>query len=76
MAKNFKVILNQEKVNHEYYIILVTHKKEERYNTMFIEKTFDTPEEAEKFVMDYGFKFTSAVEAVIYKITGVTVYGK
>mgnify|MGYP007122036858 FL=1 len=76
MAKNFKVILNKDKVNQEYYIVLVTHLKGERHNTMFIEKTFEAPEDAEKFVMDYGFKFTSAIEAVIYKITGVTVFAK
>lgn len=76
MSKNFKLILDEEDVKHNIYLLSFTHRTDKSERTVFIEKKFETVEEAEAFIKNYGFNFTSAEESVLYKMTAIRVYSK
>lgn len=76
MSKNFKLVLNEEDVKHNIYLLSFTHRTDKSERTVFIEKKFETIEEAEAFIKNYGFNFTSAEESVLYKMTAIRVYRK
>ena len=76
MSKNFKLVLDEEDVKHNIYLLSFTHRTDKSERTVFIEKKFETIEEAEAFIKNYGFNFTSAEESVLYKMTAIRVYRK
>lgn len=76
MSKNFKLILDEEDVKHNIYLLSFTHRTDKSERTVFIEKKFESVEEAEAFIKNYGFNFTSAEESVLYKMTAIRVYSK
>ena len=76
MSKNFKLVLDEEDVKHNIYLLSFTHRTDKSERTFFIEKKFETIEEAEAFIKNYGFNFTSAEESVLYKMTAIRVYRK
>lgn len=76
MSKNFKLVLDEEDVKHNIYLLSFTHRTDKSERTVFIEKKFETVEEAEAFIKNYGFNFTSAEESVLYKMTAIRVYSK
>lgn len=76
MSKNFKLVLEKDAVNYNIYLLSFTHREKNSERTVFIEKKFTSLEDAEKFIRNYGFNFTSAEECVMYKMTGMQVYRK
>ena len=76
MSKNFKLVLEKEEVNYSVYLVSFTHREKNSERTVFIEKKFNSLDEVEKFIKNYGFNFTSAEECAVYEMKGIQVYRK
>ena len=75
MKKFVKKVVD-EKVTIPVYMIAYTHLKNRVEVTNFYNDKYDTPEEVEKAIADYTFKFASCIRATVYKLDTVSVYTK